>query len=584
MQVFRVIKKFNRIISRHQKLRVAELLVLMIFGGLLETLSISLILPFMNIVLNPEQVMSKDYVVLICRALGIESSKQFLIVIAIVLACTFILKNIYLLFEYNVQYRFVYGNMVQMQERLLANFIYRPYEFFLKSNSADIIRIINSDTGYTFSLLSTLLQLFTELVVSSMLIIAVFLIAPGVTIVMAIVLLLLLAFINHFLKPILKHAGKKTQESSSGMNKWLIQSIDGAKEIKATCKEEFFLHKFNENCSEYVKALRKNYILGLTPRFTIEAVSMSTMFVVVAIMIYCGDSLEFLVPIISAVALAAIRLLPSVNRISSSLASISYSEPMLDKLIESLRDINGKREVSLNINVERPKEAKKSICEIHHDISFNSITFKYPEGDENVLESVNLTIKKGTTVGIVGTSGAGKSTLVDLMLGILTPIDGEIKVDGVNIREDIRGYLRRVGYIPQSIFMMDDSIKNNVAFGEEILSEDDVWRALKQASLYDFVKELPKGLDTSIGERGVRLSGGQRQRIGIARALFNDPEILVFDEATSALDNDTERSIIESINSLRGEKTIIIIAHRLTTIEHCDEVYRVNNKKVIKEK
>ena len=586
MYVIRVIKKFNLILSSHQKLRIAELIILMVIGGILETLSVSLILPFMEIVMNPEETMQKSYVRFFCELLGIESSVTFLIVIALSLAVLYILKNIYLLFEFNMQYRFVYGNQFAMQRRFLNTFINRPYEYFLNVDSGEIMRIINTDTAETFSLLITLLSLCTEVVVSGMLIITVFLMAPLVTIIMATVLILLVIVINRIIKPILGRAGRESQKASAGMNKWMLQSIQGIKELKVTAKETYFEERYNEYGQRFVLAKRSNSVVSVIPRFFIEAFSMSLVFVVVAVFIYVGVDIALLIPVMSAVAVAALRLLPSVNRISQALATISYNEPMLDKLVENLRLVSGKSDVNLTMSLEETQDdiPNGHINRLEKDISFHNISYRYPNSEKRVLDNATMTIHKGESIGLVGPSGSGKTTSVDVLLGLLNPQEGRVLIDGVDIHDDPRGWFGQLGYIPQAIFMLDGSIRANVAFGESVVSDEDVWRALSDAALDDFVRSLPEGLDTEIGERGVRLSGGQRQRIGIARALYHNPDVLFFDEATSALDNETEKEIMKSVNKLQGKKTLIIIAHRLTTIEGCDHVYRVEEGKIVQQR
>ncbi len=581
MAVIRIIKKFKLILSAHQKKRIIQLAFLMIIGGILETCSVSLVLPFMNAVMNPEKIMNQLYIKWICNLLNLHSSRAFLVTMAVLLAILYLLKNVFLLFEINVQYHFVYGNMFEMQKRLLSNFIRRPYEYFVKVSSGEIIRIVNTDTQYTFQMLSTLLGLFTELTVSGMIILAVFLITPFVTIAVALALLAMLLCINFVIKPFMRRAGLEYQSSAAGMNKWLLQSIQGIKELKVMTREDFFQRHYDTYGRKYVGALRKNQILSVVPKFFIEATSMGLMFLVIAALIYKGTDLETVIPVLSAVALAAIRLLPSVNRISTAMASVSYNEPILDKLIENLKVISGVENVSLSMDLNYKdfyleKEKKLQFTE---KLEFSHISYHYPDSELNVLQDASVTISQGESVGIVGSSGAGKTTMVDIILGLLRPQDGVVAVDGVDIRQDMSSWLHQVGYIPQMIFMLDDTIRANVAFGvsEDKQSDEEVWRALREASLDDFVKGLPEGLDTQIGERGMRLSGGQRQRIGIARALYLNPSILIFDEATSALDNETESAIMESINNLHGHKTLIIIAHRLSTIKGCDHIYRVEN-------
>lgn len=589
MSVIRVLQKFLSVLSRHQKLRMIELAILMLIGGILEMFSVSLVLPFMNVVMNPDKTMEKWYARFLCKLLDINSTQDFLIMLAVGLAFIYLLKNAYLIFEFNIQYRFVYGNMFAMQRKLLDNYIHRPYEYFLKVDSGEIVRIINNDAPQTFELLSTLISLFTELVVSSMLIGTIFFITPITTICMAVVLVLLLLIISKVIKPVLQRAGIQNQKSSAGMNKWLLQSIQGIKELKIMGKEEYFQENFDENGRGFVDAIRKAKTLSITPRFIIEAISMSTMFIIVAIMIYSGGQLENIVPMLTAVAMAAIRLLPSTNRISNGIATIAYNEPMLDKMIENVRTLNDGNDVNIGTRLDKHSYDYMSngfIKAVNKNIEFSKITFHYPGSENNVISDTSFEIMKGESIGIVGNSGAGKTTLVDIILGLLKPQSGQVFVDGLDIEHDMKGWHNCVGYIPQMIFMLDDSIRNNVCFGidEKDIDEERLWMTLRDASLYEFVNNLPEGVNTQIGERGVRLSGGQRQRIGIARALYRNPSVLVFDEATSALDNDTEMAIMDSIHSLHGNKTMIIIAHRLSTIEACDHIYRVDNEKVIKER
>ncbi|SCZ81220.1 ABC transporter ATP-binding protein [Pseudobutyrivibrio xylanivorans] len=574
--IFRVIKKFKVLLSEHQRIRILELAIMMIIGGFLDTLSVSLILPFMSAVMKSDELLDNKYVMLVCKVLKIESSTVFLIYLSILLAIVYVLKNIYLIFEYNIQYKFVFGNMLDMQKKLLQSFMSRPYEYFLNINSGEILRIITSDTTEAFNLLITILTIMTELVVSAMLIISILFIAPLVTISMVVLLIGLLLIIYFFIKPVLRRASLNRQSSSAEMNKWLIQSIQGIKEIKVMNKEYFFRHNYEHYGNIYVNALRNNSILGITPRFMIEGVSMGAFFIVTAVLIIFGVKLENIIPMLTAVALAATRLLPAINRISNCLAQIAYGEPMVDKVIENMTYLSS---IEVHHNNLHNNQYDTVNDDFKDKIELKNIFYHYPNTNKNVLDGASICIPKGKTIGIIGASGSGKTTSVDILLGLLIPQSGSVFVDGKNIFNDLTKWHCRIGYIPQMIFMLDDTLLNNVAFGEdpEKIDREEVMRSIKEASLEGLVADLPEGLDTQIGERGVRLSGGQRQRIGIARALYHNPEILIFDEATSALDNDTEAEIIKSINSLKGTKTMIIIAHRMTTIESCDIVYRVES-------
>ena len=578
MSIIRIINKFRLILSKYQKVRIIQLGFLMVLGGIIETCSVSLMMPFMNIVMNPNIVTTNSLYKKVMSFCGISSGKTMIILMAILIAVLYILKNIYLLLEYNIQYKFVYNNMFAMQRNLLNKFIHKPYEYYLNVSSGEIIRIVGADTTNTFSLLIVVLTLITELIISGMLVITVFIISPVIMIIMTLILLSMLLAINTILRPILKDAGVKNQESAAGMTKWMLQAIQGIKELKVSKTEPFFEDNYNIYGLEYVKTTRKSQILGLVPRFLIEAISISSLFISIAIVISIGNSMESLIPIISAIGVAAMRLLPSVNRISQALAAMSYGEPMLDKLVEVIHSIddgnkNDNDKVEINDDNDNKVNAK-------HFIELDNISYKYPNSEKWVLKDSTMIIEKGTSVGIIGSSGSGKTTTIDIILGLLNPSSGRVMINGEDIKANYESWLDRIGYIPQSIFMLDDTIRANVAFGKKEIDDERVWAALRDAALEGYVKELPEGLDTQIGERGMRISGGQRQRLGIARALYNNPDVLLFDEATSALDNKTEKEIMKSINNLKGTKTLIIIAHRLTTIEDCDVVYKVEKGKM----
>lgn len=588
MSILRIIKKYNQLLTGHQKARVLQLGMLMVLGGLLETVSVSLMIPLIEGILNTEEMMNKWYAGIICNFLQIDTERGFLICLSLILAAIFILKNIYLVFEYNIQYKFVYYNMFEMQKKLLDIFIHRPYEYFMSVNSGETIRVINQDVVVVYSLLATLLLMFTEIVITVMLIIGIFVIAPVITICVAIILVAIVLLIYLNVKPILKREGQRRNDALTEMNKWLIQSIQGIKEIKVMKKEPYFKANFERYGSVYVRSQRISSVLGVLPRFIVEGSCLSSMFIAVAVMVFLGVNLESLIPVLTAVAMAAIRLLPSVNRISSYLNQMAYGEPTIDKVLECMNEIEeyGKSyEVMKDGNVMDEDRVDNGFG-LENSIKVNDLSYCYPNSAENVLYSVSLAITKGDSIGIVGASGAGKTTLVDVLLGLLKPQGGEVKADGVNIADNLPAWLDRIGYIPQTIFMLDGTIRENIAFGEEPanVSDDNVWRVLDEAALKDFVESTPDGLDTQIGERGMRISGGQRQRIGIARALYTNPDVLIFDEATSALDNETESEIMHSIDKLHGKKTLIIIAHRLSTIEACDHVFRVEDGKVLKER
>ena len=334
-----------------------------------------------------------------------------------------------------------------------------------------------------------------------------------------------------------------------------------------------------------MNAVQKYNLYNSTPRLLIETVAIAGMIGYMLCLMQTGVSIRQVAPSLSVLALAAARLLPSANRINTYTTSIAYFEPFFMNVSDHLQAEIHDEDMTYDEHVYRRRETVEKLP-LHREISLENISYKYPNTDVYILKEANLKIPVGKSVGIVGTSGAGKTTIVDVMLGLLAPAEGRILADGVEVRAHYKEWLKNIGYIPQTIFMLDSTIRKNVAFGvpDDEIEEERVWAALKEAQLDTYIRSLPDGLDTSIGERGIRLSGGQRQRIGIARALYEDPEVMVLDEATSALDGETEAAIMESINRLHGKKTLVIIAHRLTTIEKCDLVYRVGEQKAVRER
>lgn len=574
-----IINKFRTILNKQQKHRIIVITFMMIIGALLETLGVGLILPLVSAVTTPNIIESNDKVKIICKMFDLHSTKAFIIFVILILIFVYIFKNIYLFLQYYVQYRFICNNRFMIQRQLMEKYLKSPYEYFLYADSGEIIRSINSDTSRSFALLSSVLGFFTEAFVCVALVITIIVTDPFMAFLSAGILGIVLLLIENIVRPFLKKAGERYQDNASKVNKWLLQSINGIKEIKVGEKEKYFLGQFSKYGKRAIDSEKINSVLGTVPRLCIEAVSMSTILGVIAVLMYNGREIDAMLPQLTAFAFAAVRLMPSVNRMSNYFNSMAYQEPALNKLVEMLTE--AKEQVFCEI-----KTIKNDGITINKKVELKDITYVYPNTEIPIFQNANMEIPIGASVGIVGASGSGKTTAVDILLGLLLPQSGKVLSDGTDIWEDYHGWLSSISYIPQMIFMLDDTIEANVAFGisKEGVDKSKVWKALEEAQLDNFVKSLPEGLDTTIGERGIRLSGGQRQRIGIARALYSNPKLLIFDEATSALDNDTESAVMESINSLHGRKTMLIIAHRLGTIEGCDIVYRVENGKIIKEK
>ena len=581
----KILKKMNVLLDGKQKAKMGGIVVLMIIGAALEACSIGLVIPIITTLLDPEAVNGEGYLGDIYRFLGMKSTSQFTIVMLLVIIAAFVVKNVFLYFQNVVQLRFVYTNQFATSRRMMINFMERPYEYYLNADTSVIQRSITSDVNNMYGLILSSLQLLSEIIMFLVLVIVLMTQDPMMILTIALLLVIVLLVIKCILKPIMIKAGEDNQEYYSGLYKWIDQSVMGIKEIKIANKESYFINEYSKCGAGYVGAVQKYNIYNATPRLLIETVCIAGLVLYLILQIASGKEVAAMITQIGVFAVAAMRLLPSANRINNYLTSISYFEPFFMGVSDNLQEEINDRNVNYDAEAyEARKEIKK--LPVLKKIELKDIVYKYPNTDVLIFNHADMEIPVGCSVGVAGTSGAGKTTIIDVLLGLLNIQEGSILADGVEVREHYEEWLKNIGYIPQTIFMIDASIRKNVAFGvpDEEIDDNKVWQALKEAQLDEFVRGLPEGLDTGIGERGIRLSGGQRQRIGIARALFEDPEVLVLDEATSALDNETEAAIMDSINRLHGRKTLIIIAHRLQTIEKCDMVYRVENGQIARER
>lgn len=583
----KIIKKLMVLLDKKQKQKMIVLVFLMLIGAVLETLGVSMIYPVAQVIMAEDAVENSRYLQVICDifSIGYEDTKSLMILVMTGLIVVFALKNIFLFFQQKVQLKFVYTNQFATSRRMMINFMQRPYEYYLNADTSVIQRSITSDVNNMYGLILSLLQLVSEGIVFVSLVIVSLVTDVLMSITVATLLIVVLLVIKCILKPIMHKAGEENQDYYSGLYKWIDQSVMGIKEIKIANKENYFINEYAKCGAGYVSAVQRYNLYNATPRLLIETIAIAGMILYIMVSLLGGTGVNEIMPQIALLAVAAMRLIPCANRINNHLTSIAYFEPFFMGVSDNLQDEIRDESINYDEEAYRQKVDVEKL-EIRDKIELKDIVYKYPNTEVLIFDHADMEIPVGQAVGIVGSSGAGKTTVVDILLGLLKLQSGQILADGVEVREHYQSWLKNIGYIPQTIFMIDSTIRKNVAFGyaEEDIDDEKVWRALREAQLDEFVKGLPDGLDTSIGERGIRISGGQRQRIGIARALFEDPEVLVLDEATSALDNETEAAIMDSINRLHGKKTLIIIAHRLQTIEKCDMVYRVENGKVSRER
>ena len=582
-----LLQEIAYLFDRRQLIQLAGLAVLILIGGILETLGVSMMLPLVQAIMSPDEIMENELVGWIAALLHIDSSRNLILWMLGVTIFLFIFKNAYLLFQTYVQNTFVTRNRNRMISRVMREFLNRPYEDYLGADIPTVFRLTDSDIPNAFQLILVLIQMTTEIVVAvSICLVLVVWVSPAISVGCGALFLGMTLMITKVLKPRLNAIGKKNQAIQSRIAKWRIQSIYGLKDVKVLHREEFFVRNYYESGAVGANVARNYAVMNNTPRLLIETVFIAAMLSFIFLFIVQGGDITLLFSQLTAFAAAAVRVMPATNRINTYLSEIAYAQPCLDYLYENLTE-NMKQDVNGSVTgLTGEQEQEKEPLTLEDKIVLDHISFTYPNTDKPIFTDAHMEVRKGQSVGIMGPSGAGKSTIVDILLGLLHVQAGAITCDGKNIFENYPSWLSKIGYIPQSIYLIDESIRDNIAFGIDADKIDDhrIWEVLEEAQLKSFVEELPEGLETTIGDRGVRISGGQRQRIGIARALYHDPEVLILDEATSALDNDTEAAIMDSINRFQGRKTLVIIAHRLQTIEKCDMVYRVENGKISRER
>lgn len=570
-----MIKQFRYIFNTKQKAGLLLLLIAIIVGTFLELAGVTAIMPFIDVVMNPETIDRKWYLKIPYESLNFQNTTVFIIFVAVVLIAVYILKNVYLCFMYYAQYRFTYDNRRKVATRMLNAYLRQPYSYHRIHPSSELMRNISTDTERMFDCVLSILQLFTEGCVCVVLVIYLFIMDKSITIGVGVILsLFLLTFYRGF-KKYLNHVGNENRKYAARITQWLQQSFGGIKEAKILEREDYFLNQFDYNYKKSASYDRKYRFLQVAPRPIMEMVFVAAILAVIIVKLLNGTQSAYFVSTLSVFAIAAFRLMPSMNRITNYMSVLMFTKGSVEKVYHDLQEVE-------RLEKNKPVETADVNLELKKEIQIRNLSFRYPDASENVLENISFTIPKNRSIAFIGPSGAGKTTLADIILGVLEPTEGQICVDGIDIQSCMSAWHKNIGYIPQSIYLMDASIRENVAFGipEKQIDETCLRRALEEAQMKDFVDSLPEGMDTVIGESGVRLSGGQRQRIGIARALYNDPDVLVLDEATSALDNETEKAVMDAIDRLAGNKTLIIIAHRLTTITNCDVIYEVKDRQI----
>ncbi len=569
-----MLTKLRYIFDRKDKIKILFLLVIVVVGSFLELMGVAIFSPFVNVIMDPSSIQESDLLRFLYERGGFLQSRDFLAAIAGAIIFIYIFKNVFIALERNWIYKFSYGIQKKISVRLLRSYIQEPYTFHLSKNIAVLQRSLQEDTDLFTKGIIHVMELIAEVVVCMVLGIFLFSESQSITVIVLVMLVLCIGIFTTISKKFSKNLGAQCQVYKGKLYQWVNQSLGGIKELKILNREDYFVDSYEEYFGKYIYGLRINRLIAVLPRYFVEAVCMSSLLLAILVKMFWGQGdITNYISQLAVFAVAAFRLLPAVGKINEHVADILYSYPSLDLIYHDLKQIEEEPEA---------KAKEEMDWSFGREIRVKSVSYHYPDAEEQVLNAVNLTIPKGKTAAFIGPSGAGKTTMVDIILGLLRPQMGRVYADDLNIHKHSYVWQREIGYIPQVIYLSDDTIRNNIAFGirRENIDEEAVLEAVKKAQLFEFIENLPDGLDTFVGDRGVRLSGGQRQRIGIARALYHDPEVLVLDEATSALDSETEAAVMEAIDHLQGQKTILIIAHRLTTIRNADIVFEVADGKV----
>ncbi|WP_294449438.1 ABC transporter ATP-binding protein [uncultured Gemmiger sp.] len=568
-----MLKKLNYILDSRQKWQLLFLLITFILGSFLELLGVSAILPLVNVIMDAD-ILQSGYYALLGQILAAADVRDFIIKYCVLLIALYIFKDLYLLFMYNLQFAFTYRNKACISNRMMKIYMQQDYLNLIDHNVTDLLRSLSADIDLCFALILALLNILCESFTALTLIIYLTVQSPQTMISLMIIMGAFVLVFTRFYRRRLAICGERFRTLYADKEKWLLQTFHGIKEIKVMGREEFFYRNYADTNYAFAEADRKQNLNQMLTRPMIEITCIGGLLSIIAVQIACGAPIAQYISVLSVFAMAAMRLLPSFNRIMSNISSVLASIPGLDALADDMRRANA-------MHRQLPAQTGAPV-RLEHAVEVRGLTFTYPGKTRPVLQDVSLTIPKNSAVALIGASGSGKTTLADIILGLIQPQSGSVCVDGNSIFDNLDSWHKLVAYIPQNIYLIDDSIRANVAFGSEgeEISEERIWQALESAQLDTFVRSLEKGLDTMVGDQGVKLSGGQRQRIGIARALCHNPEVLVLDEATSALDSETETAVMEAINRLQGNKTILVIAHRLTTIRNCDTIYEIRNSGV----
>ncbi len=557
------------LLRSNERKSLGGLFVLMLIGTLLETLSVGLLIPVLAVLTSDTSDIKLPFI-----TIQTDIDKNTLVWIVVVgVFIIYIVKNLFLGFSVWIQRGYLTRLSARIASQILETYIRQPFSFHLRKNSSTLIRNTQDATVITGGGIEPLLTLVSEGLIVSALLVVLLVVEPLGTL-LVVGTLLIATFVFHRMSDRKLHDwGSRRQFEKGQIIRTIQQSLGAIKDIQVLNREDWFIEEHNSHQIKDQTLLRRIITVQSLPRLWLEVMAIAGLTGLVGVMLSSGNPPNEIVPVVGLFAATAFRVLPSINKIVGSKQQLKVSRTAIETIYGDLH---------LPVLERRTSEVTPLGFE---ELNVQSLTFNYEGIDDSVLNNVNVHIQKGEAVGFVGQSGSGKSTLIDIMLGLLEPQSGAVLINGQNIEGVKQSWQQQIGYIPQTIFLMDDSLRRNIALGiaDAEIDEVAIVEALKSAQLEDFVASLPEGLDTVVGERGVRLSGGQRQRIGIARALYHRPSVLVLDEATSSLDTETEHGVMQAVQALQGDKTVIIVAHRLSTVEYCDRLYRLDAGRIVDE-
>ena len=561
--------------SKKQRRQAVAVLLLILVGSFMELLGVSVILPFIQAFMEPQTLEGRWYVRMISSVFHIKDQENLLVFLGVLIALVYIVKNVFLSFVAYVRSRYSSALQRSLTVEMLSSYMERPYSFFVESDIGVLLNGVNLDVTGVHNFILTFFIFVSE--ITTVILIFVYLVSIDRFLAFGIMFLAALCatLLTLMVKKTISRLTIAMRTANKKRSRFVVQIINNIKDIIVFDKRELFIGQYEEECRVFSEAQAKSDFINTLPERIIEAICVSGIFIFIIFRIKMGTGTVEFISSMSVFAMGAFRMLPLVSRVSKYIQIFIRTRPMVEETYNNIRNARTHME---EVRLATSATDRRDIG-FRNELAVRDIDWKYEKGNEKVLNGLSLDVRKGDMIGIIGESGSGKSTLGDILLALYTPQAGGIYMDGTDIREIPKVWRRTVSYVPQMLLLFNASIRFNISFSDDKKDDEELWRILGEVSMDSFVRSLPEGLDTNVGDRGIKLSGGQRQRIAIARALYSKPEILILDEATSALDTETEAAVVGSINMLAKKMTLIIIAHRLSTLKSCNRIFRIENGK-----